>query len=270
MQIDIVMESDRKISSRGGSLKIGTLKTWNRCRYFESSSFLGSISVPASTRYRKARVLAVVSGVPATDEQNPRQLFFLYQNHFTIPWSSHPPSPQASVCFPVQGNFLNQFGYSISDSADLGSVWSDRIFYCSKNLGVYLYYFMLLFRAIYTEVLQAVSILIGAGAILVLGTFKKRFVHIGLLTNSLHIFFPAFIRVGGYKNLVQQYPDAKPNGSYAMPNTSCSVPLDDAFVMLREPTDPNLPWPGFLLGQTTVSIWYWAADQVGKRTFISA
>ena len=26
--------------------------------------------------------------------------------------------------------------------------------------------------------------------------------------------------------------------------------------------DPDMPWPGFLLGQTPASIWYWCADQV--------
>jgi len=32
--------------------------------------------------------------------------------------------------------------------------------------------------------------------------------------------------------------------------------------MLREPTDPDVPWPAFLFGQTPASIWYWCTDQV--------
>lgn len=79
----------------------------------------------------------------------------------------------------------------------------------------------------------------------------------------------AFIRIGGYRNLVEEYPNARPdavNSSLSM--VGCNKPLPDAFVMLREPTDPNLPWIGFLLGQSIVSLWYWAADQV--NTFSNA
>ena len=46
-------------------------------------------------------------------------------------------------------------------------------------------------------------------------------------------------------------------------NTTCGLPNENAFVMLRSPTDPNMPWPGFVFGFTTASIWYWGTDQVG-------
>lgn len=42
----------------------------------------------------------------------------------------------------------------------------------------------------------------------------------------------------------------------------CSLPSRKAFKLLREINDPDMPWLGFLLGQTPSSIWYWCADQV--------
>uniref|UniRef100_H2YMH4 Sodium/myo-inositol cotransporter n=1 Tax=Ciona savignyi TaxID=51511 RepID=H2YMH4_CIOSA len=50
----------------------------------------------------------------------------------------------------------------------------------------------------------------------------------------------------------------------------CGYPLNDSFVMLREPTDPNVPWPGFIFGQTPASIWYWCADQVIVQRALAA
>uniref|UniRef100_A0A8C6VAA0 Solute carrier family 5 member 3 n=1 Tax=Neogobius melanostomus TaxID=47308 RepID=A0A8C6VAA0_9GOBI len=40
--------------------------------------------------------------------------------------------------------------------------------------------------------------------------------------------------------------------------------------ILRGPTDPDLPWPGFLLGQTPASLWYWCADQVIVQRVLAA
>ena len=46
-------------------------------------------------------------------------------------------------------------------------------------------------------------------------------------------------------------------------NVTCGgVPRPDSFVMLRDPGHSDMPWPGFLLGQTPASVWYWCADQV--------
>ncbi|VDP67690.1 unnamed protein product [Echinostoma caproni] len=42
----------------------------------------------------------------------------------------------------------------------------------------------------------------------------------------------------------------------------CSLPSPKAFRLLRGINDPDMPWLGFLLGQTPASIWYWCADQV--------
>lgn len=72
-------------------------------------------------------------------------------------------------------------------------------------------------------------------------------------------------KVGGYSGLVDSYMHAVANTTL---NTSllaeqCGLPNKKAFTLLREPTDADYPWPGFIFGQTPSSIWYWAADQVG-------
>ncbi|OWA51532.1 Sodium/myo-inositol cotransporter [Hypsibius exemplaris] len=76
--------------------------------------------------------------------------------------------------------------------------------------------------AIYTEVLQAVSILIGAAQ----------------YSSSVSI---TFLRIGGYQKLVELYPSAKANYTHTVTGVGCNEPLPDAFVMLREVDDPNLP-----------------------------
>ena len=51
---------------------------------------------------------------------------------------------------------------------------------------------------------------------------------------------------------------------------TCGVPKSDSWVILREPVGSDMPWPGFIFGQTPASIWYWCADQVSNfhLTFI--
>uniref|UniRef100_A0A665W3Z1 Sodium/myo-inositol cotransporter n=1 Tax=Echeneis naucrates TaxID=173247 RepID=A0A665W3Z1_ECHNA len=56
-------------------------------------------------------------------------------------------------------------------------------------------------------------------------------------------------------------------------NESCHHhlnPKPDALRILRGPRDPDLPWPGFLLGQTPASIWYWCTDQVIVQRVLAA
>uniref|UniRef100_A0AAV2LDF5 Uncharacterized protein n=1 Tax=Knipowitschia caucasica TaxID=637954 RepID=A0AAV2LDF5_KNICA len=47
-------------------------------------------------------------------------------------------------------------------------------------------------------------------------------------------------------------------------------PKPNALTILRGPGDPDLPWPGFLLGQTPASLWYWCADQVIVQRVLAA
>lgn len=57
---------------------------------------------------------------------------------------------------------------------------------------------------------------------------------------------------------------AVPNTTYVNPNdnSTCGVPGTDSWMILRAPVGSDMPWPGFLFGQTPASIWYWCADQV--------
>lgn len=72
----------------------------------------------------------------------------------------------------------------------------------------------------------------------------------------------AFIEVGGYTGLLEKYGKAIPTGKAASNYTECNVPSPDSFTMLRSADDGEMPWIGFLFGQTPASIWYWAADQM--------
>ncbi|KAF6774427.1 hypothetical protein AHF37_06596 [Paragonimus kellicotti] len=54
------------------------------------------------------------------------------------------------------------------------------------------------------------------------------------------------------------------------PSLGCSLPSTKAFRLLRELNDPDMPWLGFILGQTPASIWYWCADQMMVQRVLSA
>ncbi|XP_023145515.2 sodium/myo-inositol cotransporter-like [Amphiprion ocellaris] len=90
----------------------------------------------------------------------------------------------------------------------------------------------------------------------------------------------SFFKVGGFEGLRIKYMQAAPNITAILlssPNLtyyeSCHHhlnPKPDALKILRGPRDPDLPWPGFLLGQTPASIWYWCADQVIVQRVLAA
>ncbi len=83
-----------------------------------------------------------------------------------------------------------------------------------------------------------------------------------------------FTKVGGYSGLLTSFMTAISNSTDLHGNSTCGIPSNDSFTMLRGPTDKGYPWPGFIFGQTCASVWYWAADQVcthsnGKRYLFS-
>ena len=65
---------------------------------------------------------------------------------------------------------------------------------------------------------------------------------------------------------------AVPATTYLNPNdnTTCGVPRHDSWQILRAPVGSDMPWPGFLFGQTPASIWYWCADQMMVQKALSA
>ncbi|XP_028836747.1 solute carrier family 5 member 3a [Denticeps clupeoides] len=112
-----------------------------------------------------------------------------------------------------------------------------------------------LVTVIYTDTLQAFLMIAGA---LILAAFS-------------------LLKVGGLSGLRERYMEARPNVTAItlMFNISyspfCNIdPKPESFKILRGPLDKDLPWPGFLLGQTPASIWYWCADQVIVQRVLAA
>ncbi|RWS08778.1 Sodium/myo-inositol cotransporter-like protein [Dinothrombium tinctorium] len=81
----------------------------------------------------------------------------------------------------------------------------------------------------------------------------------------------AFWKVGGWEALETKYMISRPpENEIPEKFINCSHPSPYAFKMLRPYDDPDLPWLGFLLGQTFASLWYWAADQVVVQRLLAA
>lgn len=99
---------------------------------------------------------------------------------------------------------------------------------------------------IYTDTLQAVLMLTGALTLMGMG----------------------FREIGGIAELWRRYPLAIVNAT--VENTTCHEINPNWDVLLRHPSDPEMPWPGFLFGQSPASIWYWCADQVIVQRTLAA
>uniref|UniRef100_A0A146Q070 Sodium/myo-inositol cotransporter n=1 Tax=Fundulus heteroclitus TaxID=8078 RepID=A0A146Q070_FUNHE len=112
-----------------------------------------------------------------------------------------------------------------------------------------------LVAVLYTDALQAVLMIGGA----------------------LTLTIMSLIKVGGLEGVRTKYMQAIPNvtaimaaGNYTY-SPSCRIePKPDSLRILRGPLDEDIPWPGFLLGQTPASIWYWCADQVIVQRVLAA
>lgn len=101
---------------------------------------------------------------------------------------------------------------------------------------------------IYTDTLQAFIMVIGGITLMII----------------------AFTKVGSYSDLMDKYMNAIPdytlaNQNISSPYAKCGMPNPNSFRMLRDLNDPDMPWLGFLLGQTPASVWYWCSDQVKKN-----
>ncbi|CAH8523432.1 unnamed protein product [Dicrocoelium dendriticum] len=122
-----------------------------------------------------------------------------------------------------------------------------------------------------------------------------------MILGALVLAILSFIKVGGFSGVLSYYGQAiaaidlqsdqgasllisLANASYDTavsladlasvpgidPGLSCSLPAPKAFKLLREVDDPDMPWLGFLLGQTPASIWYWCADQMMVQRVLAA
>ncbi|XP_043557198.1 sodium/myo-inositol cotransporter-like [Chiloscyllium plagiosum] len=112
-----------------------------------------------------------------------------------------------------------------------------------------------LVAVIYTDVLQAILMIGGALTLMIVG----------------------MVKVGGFEELKRRYMLASPNVTAVIATfnltsvNACRIhPKEDSLKILREPTDEDIPWPGFLLGQTPASVWYWCADQVIVQRVLAA
>lgn len=112
-----------------------------------------------------------------------------------------------------------------------------------------------LVAVLYTDALQAVLMIGGALTLTII----------------------SLIKVGGLEGVRTKYMEAIPNvtaivasGNYTY-SPSCHIkPKPDSLRILRGPLDEDIPWPGFILGQTPASIWYWCADQVIVQRVLAA
>ncbi|XP_072542474.1 sodium/myo-inositol cotransporter [Salminus brasiliensis] len=114
-----------------------------------------------------------------------------------------------------------------------------------------------LVAVIYTDTLQAVLMIGGALSLTII----------------------SLVKVGGLDGVREKYMEAVPNvtailasynHSFAYTNSCRIHPKPDSFKLLRGPLDEDVPWPGFILGQTPASIWYWCADQVIVQRVLAA
>ncbi|KAM9344104.1 sodium/myo-inositol cotransporter isoform 1-T2 [Pholidichthys leucotaenia] len=98
-----------------------------------------------------------------------------------------------------------------------------------------------------------------------------------MISGALTLTIISLIKVGGLEGVRTKYMQAIPNvtaivatGNYTY-SPSCRIePKPNSLRILRGPLDEDIPWPGFILGQTPASIWYWCADQVIVQRVLAA
>lgn len=98
-----------------------------------------------------------------------------------------------------------------------------------------------------------------------------------MISGALTLTIMSLIQVGGLEGVRTKYMLAVPNvtaitaaGNYTH-HPDCRIePKPNSLSILRGPLDEDIPWPGFILGQTPASIWYWCADQVIVQRVLAA
>ncbi|XP_040588358.1 sodium/glucose cotransporter 1 isoform X2 [Mesocricetus auratus] len=93
-----------------------------------------------------------------------------------------------------------------------------------------------------------------------------------MIVGSVLLMCYVFREVGGYRGLVKKYFQAIPSktqeGNWTA-KTQCYMPRPDAFHIFRSAVSGDIPWPGLVLGATTVSLFYGCADQVSVQRFLA-
>ncbi|CAF0765506.1 unnamed protein product [Brachionus calyciflorus] len=90
-----------------------------------------------------------------------------------------------------------------------------------------------------------------------------------MIAGGLTLMGFSFYQIGGYENLYLKYMDTS-HLNVSNPSIQCALPKANSFQMLRDLHDTDMPWLGFLLGQTPSSIWYWCSDQMMVQRTLAA
>ncbi|TNN15985.1 Sodium/myo-inositol cotransporter [Schistosoma japonicum] len=133
---------------------------------------------------------------------------------------------------------------------------------------------------LYTDTLQFFVMIIGALVLAiisyisvggfngVLSSYGQAIAHMNISSNNdsgILISLANVLNTTNYTSLTQLASSPEVSSSLR-----CSLPSPNAFILLRGISDPDMPWLGFLLGQTPASIWYWCADQMMVQRVLAA
>lgn len=99
----------------------------------------------------------------------------------------------------------------------------------------------------WTETAQTLIVILGAGTMTIMSLSE----------------------IGGFSQLYTKFMKAEPS-IIPVNKAECALPSNDSFLLLRGLDDPDMPWLGFLLGQTPGSIWYWCTDQMMVQRLLAA
>lgn len=94
-----------------------------------------------------------------------------------------------------------------------------------------------------------------------------------MVLGALSLTIISLIEVGGYEKLIHdfQYVSSDPEFTgYDKNNQSCNKVPENFRHIIREPSDPELPWPGIIFGLSISAVWYWCSDQVIVQRALSA
>ncbi|CAF2951834.1 unnamed protein product [Rotaria sp. Silwood2] len=116
-------------------------------------------------------------------------------------------------------------------------------------------------------VLLAAIFTIGGGLSAVIWTdFIQTII---MIISALILMIICYVKVGGIQLIKEFYPYAV-SDTTLFSNTSCGMPPEDYFSLIR-PLDSadGPPWVG-IIGMTILSIWYWCSDQVIVQRALAA
>uniref|UniRef100_A0A671FFD6 Solute carrier family 5 member 1 n=1 Tax=Rhinolophus ferrumequinum TaxID=59479 RepID=A0A671FFD6_RHIFE len=195
------------------------------------------------------------------------------------------------------GHFLGLAGTAVTSGIAIGAFeWNVVTLpeYLKKRFGSYRIQLLLTLLYLFLYVFNDISLEICAGAMfmrMVLGldvylativlltitgiyTITGGFAAV-VYTNTLHAGIMvlgsvlltgfAFKEVGGYRQLLNNYLNAKPSiireGNWTA-KPECYLPRLDSFHIFRDPITGDLPWPGIVFGVSIISLYYWCSNQI--------